>query len=131
MDDSFLLSKRNASVSEMEAVLRAAGYERVVSSGAGITVFRDDLTILVNITQIECDEVPEDDVRKMRSLGIVSIFCVSHHPRDSCLMRPLLKALLHAFDGCIGNDDDGFEPIFTLEDLESGSSWGLPDPRDQ
>lgn len=47
---------------------------------------------------------------------IESIFCISYHSRDFALIRPHLKTLLKEYGGWIGNDEDGFQPCFNLED---------------
>lgn len=47
---------------------------------------------------------------------IESIFCIAYYSRDFALIRPHLKTLLKEYGGWIGNDEDGFQPCFDLED---------------
>ena len=76
---------------------------------------------LINMTLMGALEFYETNRKFIQTHEIETIVCISHH--KSCVKETLelSKILLDRYGGWIGNDNDGFLPVFDAANISSFS----------
>ena len=120
MDDIFYMTNKKISVIEINDIAKKVNDKSTFiadhSDALQIEYFHGIIADWVSISVKEFSE-PEDKIF-LSDNKINSIFCISYHPSQFNFVLPHLKALLQEYGGFIGNDSEGFQPCFSLENID-------------
>jgi hypothetical protein len=76
-------------------------------------------TVIWQMYQMDIlSDFSEEDNRNIRATNARTCFCISFHSNTLNELKVILRALLTAFDGWVGDDTDGFEPRFELKNID-------------
>lgn len=59
------------------------------------------------------------DFELIREKGIYRIICISHHKNSLIYVLKLVSVLFKKWGGWLGNDNEGFIPIYGLDNISS------------
>lgn len=119
MDDVFYLSEQQLTLADVASLLRVHGVyvESETENGvvARLGPAPDDGC---HWALHSFSEMDPDEAMQLRQDGVLSVFCVSHHPTALQRLLPVLRIVLEAHGGWVGNDDEGYEPRFDFTSLD-------------
>ena len=121
MRDIFYLTEKSLKLTEIKTILvESCGYDCYLNAN------KDGLEIRVEkeIIQIVKLDIAEnfgdpEDIRIIESTETICCLCISHHTSALKYVLIFMKFILSKYGGWIGNDSDGFEPRFTLNNLSN------------
>ena len=73
--------------------------------------------VLWNAHRMGPSDCEDDDFRCISSVP-TTIWCISHHPHERTPRIATLRNNLEDYGGFVGNDEECFEPRFTLKDID-------------
>lgn len=121
MDDVFYMSSKNVRIKDIDEIAK-----RVNAKCTFIPKSKDVLEVeycdgvMANWFCMKMEDFQElEDTKFLYKNQIKSIFCISHHSSDFSLILPHIKLLLQEYGGWIGNDEEGFQPCFNIENIDS------------
>jgi len=112
MDDVFYFTDRGVTLGEVAELSATFGYELVSVSAKGLVLRMDSTGQELHVAPYDLGEGEPDEENELRSLGVQSAFCISHHRAAIQGLTLFLARVLGKFGGWIGNDADGFHPRF-------------------
>ena len=123
MNDFFYFSALDIDVEDLHVAI--SGIEQYSSflskneKNLQIEVISNDKNVRWDIYEMNIDEDFSDagSLNTIKESGAVSCFCVSHHSWTLNELGKLFMIFISIFGGWVGNDSDGFEPKFTLENI--------------
>lgn len=120
MDDIFYMSPKKVSIKDINEIAK-----RVNVKSTFIPKSLDFLEIeyydgiMANWFLMNLEDFQElEDKKFLMDNKIKSIFCISYHSINFTLILPHIKTLLQEYEGWIGNDGDGFQPCFNLQNID-------------
>lgn len=121
MDDIFYLSPIKLNTDCMCKVFQNVDSIHVRDFRLSDAIQINTGTQIINMTLMGLSEFYEANQEFIQTHKIASIVCISHH--ISCVQETLelAKLLLDRWGGWIGNDSDGFLPIFDATNISSFS----------
>ena len=129
MDDIFYLSQTKLNVDSICALFQKADVIRVEKFKTSNTLQLYTKTQMLHLAIMEPFEFKDSaDQRFIQEKKISSIICISHHTSYIAEILKLTELLLEKWGGWIGNDTDGFIPIFAVffhEFIRQKAYWKL------
>lgn len=120
MDDIFYLSERKLNVDSICTLFQKADVIRVESFRTSNTLQLYTKTQILHLAIMEPFEFKDStDQKFIQEKKISNIICISHHRSYIVETIKLTKLLLEKWGGWIGNDTDGFLPIFDRKNISS------------
>ena len=120
MNDHFFLSTTDIPFSEIAEVISSDARFDASHTEQGVTVMSPEGRLVMSVLRIENEELSSAERRMFQERDIRACFCLSHRSSEvEEVLLPLTRALLQRLGGWIGGDEDGFEPILELNELES------------
>ena len=120
MDDIFYMSEKKISITDIAEAARSVNVKSTfIPQTSDVLQVEYSDGIMTEWFFMKVEEFQEMDDKKFLSDNkISSIFCISFHVKDFVLILPHIKILLERYGGCIGNDSEGFQPIFNLHNID-------------
>ena len=122
MDDIFYLSQKKLDVAYLYRIFQNVNELRADIFEISNAVQLQTKTQIINLALMGISEFKDSLCWELiRIREISSVVCISHHKAYIKETLDIVKILLTKCGGWIGNDNDGFLPIFDLTDIESFS----------
>lgn len=118
MDDIFYLTQKKLDVSCLYHVFLNVNELCVDAFEVSNSLQLRTKTQIINLTFMNVSEFKDSFCKLIQEREISSIVCISHHKVYRKEMLDIAKILLQEYGGWIGNDSDGFLPIFDMTDIE-------------
>lgn len=120
MDDIFYMSAKKVSIKDINEIAKRTNVKNTfIPKSLDVLQIEYCDGIIADWFCMSVDDFCEDENKKfIVNNKIESIFCVSYHPSNFALMLPHIKILLQEYGGWIGNDGDGFQPCFNLQNID-------------
>ncbi len=122
MEDIFYFSNERILLSEIKKIAESSGYHR-------ITLASDEQALELgnrngSYWQIylldTVKDIPEpEDKEFLKKLNMISGLCLCHHKNDINELLIFIAKIGEKYGGWIGNDEDGFEPRFPVNQLDN------------
>lgn len=121
MDDTFYMSPVKRNIDCMCKIFQNVDSIYVESFRLSGVIQINTGRQLINMALMGALEFDKSDQEFIQTHEIESIVCISHH--KSCMKETLelAKLLLDRYGGWIGNDSDGFLPVFDVANISSFS----------
>jgi hypothetical protein len=120
MDDIFYLSTKKIGVKDIKKAAEKVKVDKVF-----IPITSDVLEIeycngiTASWFEMSIEEFKEPNDKKILDENkIISVFCITHHPKDIEFILPHIKCMLKEYGGWIGNDSERFQPWFDIEKID-------------
>lgn len=119
MDDVFYLSPARLNKKCLQKVFQNIDSFNVREYRLSDAIQIETGTQVINMTIMGVLEFDKSGQEFIQTHEIKSIVCISHH--KSCVQETmaLAKLLLNRWGGWIGNDSDGFSPVFDSTNISS------------
>ncbi|MEN2773852.1 hypothetical protein ABCY62_02125 [Acetivibrio clariflavus] len=121
MDDIFYLNTKKISVKDVKKVAEKLKVNKVfIPKTSDVLEIQYCDGIYASWFEMSVDDFQEPDDRNfLYKNKIVSIFCISYHPKDLEFILPHIKCVLKEYGGWIGNDSERFQPLFDIKNIDS------------
>ena len=120
MDDIFYMSSKNVRIKDIDEIAKRVNVKNTFiprSTDALEVEYCDG--VMANWFCMKMEDFQElEDMKFVIQNRINSIFCISHHSGNFSLILPHIKLLLQEYGGWIGNDEEGFQPCFNVENID-------------
>jgi len=125
MVDLFYFTRDAVSLEDIARLAEQAGYRTLVfgaASGPELNTYYNDEDFWqwIPISRKDGDFRSFDRKSKevIDTFRPVSAFIVAYQPMSWPSLRSLLKRVMECFGGWIGSDTDGWQPIFTFDNID-------------
>ena len=125
MDDLFYFSKSSVELIDLAQIAESFAYKWEIITLSN----KPDLNIFYGQRWFwQWSKLDEDDdfntfepseLKIISALQPVSIFSISYHSNSIVLLQSFLKAVLIKYSGWIGCDNENFEPIYSLANIDN------------
>jgi hypothetical protein len=120
MRDIFFFSGSNIDLADVRDILSSNNnYDLLLNSSKNaLEIKMGNEIVQMAKLDISKDFGDPEDLEVIKNTGMKTCFCVSHHSSSIDLVKDYLKKLLEIYGGWVGNDSEGFEPRFILDEID-------------
>ena len=120
MDDIFYMTSRDVHIKDINETAQIMNVNNTcISKTLDVIEIEYSDKVVASWCCMSLEDFHEaEDKKFLLENHIKSIYCISYHANRLGTILPHIKMLLHRYGGFIGNDDEGFQPCYDMENID-------------